>query len=75
MKKASKVETSRATVPDIDFSNGVRGRYAARYAEGNNLVALSPEPAEVFRDSAAVNEALCTRVRISGHSRKMRSHE
>ena len=66
MKKARKQKSKRNAVPDIDFSGGVRGKYAARYAEGTNLVALSPDVAEVFPDSAAVNEALRTLVRISG---------
>lgn len=66
MKKVNKGKSGQASVPDIDFSGGVRGKYAARYAEGNNVVVLSPELAEVFPDSAAVNEALRTLVRISG---------
>lgn len=66
MKKARKVQSKRRAVPDIDFSGGVRGEYAARYAESTNLVALSPDVAEIFPDSIAVNEALRTLVRISG---------
>jgi hypothetical protein len=49
-----------------DFSGGVRGKYAARYAEGANVVVLAPDVAEVFPDSIAVNEALRTLLRISG---------
>jgi hypothetical protein len=49
-----------------DFSGGVRGKYAARYAEGTNVVVLAPDVAEVFPDSIAVNEALRTLVRMSG---------
>jgi hypothetical protein len=45
MKKANRTKKKRNTVPDIDFSGGVRGEYAARYAEGTNLVALSPDVA------------------------------
>jgi hypothetical protein len=37
---------------------GVRGKYAARYAEGVNIVRLDPDVAEVFPDSDAVNRAL-----------------
>lgn len=69
MKRSSKksVKSNRATdVPDIDFSGGVRGKYAARYAESTNIVVLSPDVAEVFPNSEAVNEALRTLVRISG---------
>lgn len=46
---------------EYDFSDGVRGKYADRYAAGNNVVALAPDVAEAFPDSQAVNEALRTR--------------
>lgn len=48
-----------------DFSGGIRGKYAARYAEGTNVIVLAPDVAAVFPDSIAVNEALRTLVRIS----------
>ncbi len=41
-----------------DFSSGVRGKHAARYSEGTNVVLLAPDLAEVFPASIAVNEAL-----------------
>jgi hypothetical protein len=44
--------------PEYDFRGGVRGKYAARYAEGTNVVLLDPDVAEVFADSEAVNRAL-----------------
>ncbi len=53
-----------------DFSAGVRGKYAARYAKGTNVVVLAPDVAEVFPDSIAVNEALRTLVRMSGKTRR-----
>jgi len=68
MRKNVKSPTKSSDVPDIDFSGGVRGKYAARYAAGTNLVALSPDVAEIFPDSAAVNEALRTLVRLSGNT-------
>ncbi len=37
---------------------GVRGKYAERYAAGVNLVRLDPDVAEVFPDSESVNSAL-----------------
>ena len=64
-KKSAKPARS-AKVPDIDFSGGVRGKYASRYAESTNIVVLSPDVAEVFPNSEAVNEALRTLVRLSG---------
>jgi len=47
-----------------DFSGGVRGKYAKRYAEGTNVVVLDPDVASVFRDAQAVNETLRAVARI-----------
>ncbi|HMG13775.1 MAG TPA: hypothetical protein VK571_11375 [Gemmatimonadaceae bacterium] len=44
--------------PSYDFSNGVRGKYAARYRKGSNVVLLEPDVAATFKTSAAVNKAL-----------------
>ena len=41
-----------------DFRGGVRGKYAARYAEGTNVVVLDPDVAEMFPDRELVNETL-----------------
>lgn len=43
---------------EYDFSGGVRGKYAKRYAEGSNVVILEPDVAEKFPNSDAVNRAL-----------------
>ena len=43
---------------EYDFSAGVRGKYAARFAEGSNVIVLDPDVAAVFRDPQAVNSAL-----------------
>lgn len=43
---------------EYDFSGGVRGKYYEAYQRSNNIVVLDPDVAEIFRDSAAVNEAL-----------------
>lgn len=47
-----------------DFSGGVRGKYAKRYAEGTNVVVLDPDVAEVFRDKESVNKTLRAIARI-----------
>lgn len=44
--------------PEYDFSEGVQGKYAARYAKGSNVVVLSPDVAAVFHDAQSVNDAL-----------------
>jgi hypothetical protein len=54
-KKADEADEMRA---EYDFSGGVRGKYAERYAKGTNVVLLDPDVAEVFRDQASVNRAL-----------------
>jgi hypothetical protein len=38
--------------------SGVRGKYAAAFAEGSNVVVLDPDVAREFPNTAAVNEAL-----------------
>ena len=43
---------------EYDFSKGVRGKYAQRYAEGANIVVLEPDVAEAFKTSEEVNAAL-----------------
>src|SRR5579863_7088497 len=43
---------------EYDFSGGVRGKYAARYAEGTNIVVLDRDVAEIFPTSQSVNDAL-----------------
>lgn len=43
---------------NYDFSKGVRGKYAKRYAKGANVVVLDPEIAKQFPTSEAVNKAL-----------------
>ncbi|HFC12957.1 MAG TPA: hypothetical protein ENJ56_08965 [Anaerolineae bacterium] len=43
---------------EYDFSQGVRGKYAERYAEGTNMVFIAPDLVEIFPDQASVNEAL-----------------
>ena len=45
-------------LPEYDFSKGRRNKYAARYAEGTNVVLLDPDVAKDFPDSNAVNKAL-----------------
>ncbi len=50
---------------EYDFSRGVRGKYAKRYAAGTNVVVLAPDVAAVFPDADSVNEALRALVMIA----------
>jgi hypothetical protein len=44
--------------PEYDFSKGVRGKHAARYAAGTNVVVLEADVAREFRTAEQVNETL-----------------
>lgn len=60
MKKATPKTKAVAMRPEYDFSCGVRGKYAAAFQCGTNVVLLDPDMAEVFPDSKSVNDALRT---------------
>ncbi|HEX3818193.1 MAG TPA: hypothetical protein VHW03_07885 [Chthoniobacterales bacterium] len=49
---------------DYDFSEGVRGKYARRYAQGTNVVVLEPDVALAFPTAKAVNSSLRALARI-----------
>ena len=69
MKKTPK--KSRADMKsEYDFSNGVRGKYAKRFAEGTNIVVLEPDVMRVFPDSASVNHALRLFVEVAKRTRR-----
>jgi hypothetical protein len=65
MKKAGKTKEDPDMRLEYDFSNGRPNKYAKQYAEGTNLVLLSPDVAEFFPDSASVNDALRALVKIA----------
>jgi len=47
------------------LKGGVRGKYAAGYRAGTNLVLLSPDVAEYFPDGQSVNAALRGLIRVA----------
>jgi len=49
---------------EYDFSGGVRGKYAARFVQGSQVIVLDPDVAQVFSDSESVNRALRALVNI-----------
>ncbi len=56
MKRPTK--SRKSTVVEYDFSSGIRGKYARRYAMGTNLVLLEPDVAKAFPTAGDVNNAL-----------------
>ena len=55
-QKTSELEED--DIPEMDLHGGVRGKYYERYMQGTNVVLLDPDLADVFHDSAVVNQAL-----------------
>ena len=68
MKKQTEIERDSDMLDDYDFSQGVRGKYMQRFAQGSNVVVLSPDVAEIFPDSESVNTALRLLVEVAGKS-------
>jgi hypothetical protein len=58
MKKPMATSEDPDLLDEYDFSGGVRGKYAARYREGTNIVRLDNDVAAIFSNSEEVNEAL-----------------
>jgi hypothetical protein len=58
MKKEENNERDPDMLDEYDFSGGVRGKHADRFARGSNVVVLDPDVAKVFSDSESVNQAL-----------------
>jgi len=55
---------------EYDFTKGVPGKYAQRYAEGTNVVVIDPDVAEVFPDHDSVNQALRSLAEIIRRQKK-----
>jgi len=67
-KKTGKRKVRNELRREYDLSalrGGVRGKYAARYRAGTNLVLLSPDVAEYFPDDRSVNTALRKLIRVA----------
>lgn len=58
MSQEPEVAANDKTRPEYDFSGGFRGKYYKAYRQSSNVVILDPDVAEIFRDSASVNETL-----------------
>jgi hypothetical protein len=61
MKKKNEVND---LAEEYDFSRGVRGKYAKRYAQGTNIVLIEPDVAKYFPDQESINNALRSLIAI-----------
>jgi hypothetical protein len=57
-------------LPEYDFSQGVRGKYAKAYKEGVNIVKLDTDVSQIFPDTKSVNEALRTLIKLMSVDKK-----
>lgn len=53
-----KVQKDAPLLEEYDFSKGVKGKYAGRYAKGSNVILIDPDVAKYFPDHDSVNNAL-----------------
>lgn len=58
MKKPTKRVADSEPRAEYDFSRGVRGKYARRFAAGSNVVMLEPDVAKAFPNQERVNRSL-----------------
>ena len=58
MKKPANKSADPLMRAEYDFSRGVRGKYARRFAQGTNVVVLESDVARVFPSSKIVNSSL-----------------
>jgi hypothetical protein len=56
---------------EYDFSKGVQGKYAKRYAEGTNVVVIEADVAKIFPDHDSVNQALRSLAEIIRRQKKL----
>jgi hypothetical protein len=78
MKKQSRLKPAEGKDrmrPEYDFSQGVRGKHAAKYAEGTNVVVLEPDVAREFRTTEQVNETLRAVSKLLQQHRKRKSRK
>jgi hypothetical protein len=56
--RKSPLPNNGAMRAEYDFSKGVRGKHAAQYAAGSNVVVIEPDVAAEFPTAKEVNETL-----------------
>ena len=66
-----RVQKDPDLLEEYDFSQGVQGKYAKRYAEGTNVVIIEPDVAKVFPDHDSVNQALRSLAEIIRRQKKL----
>jgi len=71
MKKPKPAKANPEMCAEYDFRGGERGRYARRFGQRVGVL-LDPDVAEVFTDSASVNDVLRAVARLVHEDRRQR---
>jgi len=66
-----RMRTDPEMLEEYDFSRGVQGKYAKRYAEGTNVIVIEPDVAKIFPDHDSVNQALRSLAEIIKRQKKV----
>ncbi len=66
-----RMQKDRDMLEEYNFSKGIRGKYAKRYAEGTNVVVIEPDVAKFFPDHDSVNQALRSLAEIIKRRKKI----
>lgn len=53
-----RMQKDKDMLEEYDFSKGIQGKYAKRYAKGANVIVIETDVAKYFPDHDAVNQAL-----------------
>ena len=69
-KLTKRKKASDAMRANYDFSKGVRGKHAAHYAAGTNVVVIEPDVAAEFPTAKDVNETLRTVAKLLQRRRR-----
>ena len=66
-----RMQKDRDMLEEYDFTKGIQGKYAKRYAEGTNVVVIEPDVAKFFPDHDSVNQALRSLAEIIKRRKKI----
>jgi hypothetical protein len=65
----------RPEYDENDLKQGVRGKYAERYAVASNVVRVAPELSSIFPNEESVNEALRIVAKFMGEANRLKNHK
>lgn len=66
-----KMQKDLDLLEEYDFSKGIRGKYAKKYAEGTNVVVVDSDIIKFFPDHDSVNQALRSLAEIIKRQKKI----